>query len=163
MLSCCWRSCHCVTTWWKKRSQKIVLKFSNILAASSSSRLSQMNPQRLSVASPFFHELVIISNTILWCLITSLWKMTKTIIKIFYSSGSAPPARTLARVSRSLLPRCPDPPGQPPPFCCMGIYLSLPRYSPPGLSPPLARAPQRGCLPLQHHQEQHLYTVIIVS
>ena len=74
-----------------------------------------------------------------------------------------PSARTLARVSRSLLPRCPDPPGQPHPFRSMGVNLSLPRSSPPGLWPPLARAPQQGCLPLRHHQERHLYTVIVVS
>ena len=67
--------------------------------------------------------------------------------------GLPPPsARTLARVSRSLLPRCPDPPGQPHPFRSMGVNLSLPRSSPPGLWPPLARAPQQGCLPLRHHQ-----------
>ena len=78
--------------------------------------------------------------------------------------GLPPPsARTLARASRSLLPRCPDPPGQPHPFRSMGVNLSLPRSSPPGLWPPLARAPQQVCLPLRHHQERHLYTVIVVS
>ena len=47
--------------------------------------------------------------------------------------GLPPPsARTLARASRSLLPRCPDPPGQPHPFRSMGVNLSLPRSSPPG-------------------------------
>ena len=72
----------------------------------------------------------------------------------------SPSARPPARVSRSLLPRCPHPPGHPPPFHSVGVNLNLtlPRSSLAGLSPPLRWSPQQGCLPVRHHKEWHLFT-----